>query len=94
MNEPRCLIIGGGLAGCSVASQVSRSSRVLLFEQAERLGAEASSQSVGMVRRLGEDPYERALAMRTWEALEDLSSHTEGVSRRTGAWIGLRKSVV
>ena len=92
MNEPRCLIIGGGLAGCSVASHVSRSGRVLLLEQGERLGAEASSQNAGMVRRLGEDPYERCLALRTWEALEEISRESERAvsSRRTGAWIGLR----
>ena len=55
------VVVGAGLAGCAVAWHAG--GRVLVLDQADRPGAEASSQNAGLVRRLGEDPFERALAM-------------------------------
>jgi len=84
------LVIGGGLAGCSVAWHLSHSHSVLLVEAGDQLGAEASAQNAGMVRRLGEDPYERALACRTHDWLESLDGWTgEDPSRTTGALLAL-----
>ena len=59
------IIVGAGLAGCSVAWHLAPHSRVVVLDQAEQPGTEASSQNAGMIRRLGEDPYERALAILT-----------------------------
>ena len=83
------LIIGGGLAGCAVAWSLAPHLSVTLLEQGEQLGAEASAHNAGMVRRLGEDAYERALAVRTSEWLSDPGPEFAGASRRVGALLGL-----
>lgn len=87
----RVVVIGAGLAGCSVAWHLASACEVLILEQASQPGAEASSQNAGMVRRLGEDPYERALAMRTAAFLADPGEDWAGLtpSRITGALLGL-----
>ena len=87
--NPDVLVIGAGLAGCSVAWHLSPKARVLVLEQGEQPGAEASSQNAGMVRRMGEDPWERALALRTFSFLEDPSPDFVSPSRRVGAVLGL-----
>ncbi|MCB9763495.1 MAG: FAD-binding oxidoreductase [Alphaproteobacteria bacterium] len=69
MRTADVVIVGAGLAGCSVARHLAADHRVLLLEQGPQPGAEAAAQNAGMVRRMGEDPYERALAIRTVEAL-------------------------
>lgn len=83
--------MGGGLAGLSVAWHLCRDHRVLVLEQGPQPGAEASAQNAGMVRRLGEDPHERALALRTHAFLEADDGALAGVplSRVTGAVLGL-----
>ena len=88
--HPDVIIVGAGLAGCSVASFLAPHRRVLLLDQAEP-GSEASAQNAGMVRRMGEDPYERALAMRTHEWLSDPGEDWADLtpSRRTGAVLAL-----
>ncbi len=80
------VIVGAGLSGLSVAAALAPERRVVLVEQGEAPGAEASADNAGMVRRLGEDPFERALAVRTAELLE---RDWPEASRRTGAVIGL-----
>ena len=70
----KTLIVGAGLAGTSVAYHLSSQRQVHLLEQGDTPGAEASAQNAGMVRRLGEDPWERALAIRTVERLVELDS--------------------
>ncbi len=92
MTSPDVIIVGGGLAGCSVAWHLAPHRRVLLLEQGEQPGAEASAQNAGMVRRLGEDPYERALALRTHRWLEDgppEEDWPDAPSRKTGALLAL-----
>ncbi|MFT5681985.1 MAG: glycine/D-amino acid oxidase-like deaminating enzyme [Myxococcota bacterium] len=86
----RTVIIGAGLAGCSVGWHL-RGEDVLVLEQAEQPGAEASSQNAGMIRRLGEDPYERALAIRTAAFLADPGDDWDGLtpSTVTGALLSL-----
>ena len=77
--------MGAGLAGLAVARRLSR--RVLVLEQGAGPGREASAQNVGMVRLAVEDPYERALAVRSHEHLQD--PELRPVVRTTGAVIGL-----
>lgn len=85
------LVIGGGLAGLSVAWHLAPHAAVRVVERREQLGAEAASQNAGMIRRMGEDPYERALAVRTAERLADLEPElaVHEPSRVTGAVLGL-----
>jgi D-arginine dehydrogenase len=85
------VIIGAGLAGCSVAHHLSPHRRVVVLDQAAQPGAEASAQNAGMVRRLGEDPWERALAVRTHAWLTDPGEDWSEAppSRRVGAVLGL-----
>lgn len=88
------VIVGAGLAGSASAWHLAPHARVLLLDQAEAPGTEASAQNAAMVRRLGEDPYERALALRTVERLEAIEAGDEpwegaAPSRVTGAVLGL-----
>ncbi len=77
------VVVGAGLAGLSVAAELAPHARVVVVERGP-VGGEASAQNAGMLRRMGEDPYERALAMRTHERLVS-DCRFEGVSRQTGA---------
>ena len=90
-QRPRVLIVGAGLAGCATAWHLAPDHDVLVVDQGSDPGAEATAQNAGMVRRLGEDPAERALALRTHDFLAapgpDWTDLT--VSRRTGALLGL-----
>ncbi len=86
----RTVIIGAGLAGCGVAWHLGGRG-VLLLDQAEQPGAEATAQNAGMIRRLGEDPFERALAVRTAAFLSDPGEDWADLtpSQVTGALLGL-----
>lgn len=87
----RIVIVGAGLAGCSVAWHLAKHARVLLLEQGSGPGEEASAQNAGMVRRMGEDPIERALAIRTHAWMENPGEDWEESppSRKVGAFLGL-----
>ena len=87
----RVLVIGAGIAGCSVAWHLSKRHQVTVLEHAELPGAEASAQNAGMVRLLGEDPAERALAIRTqrWLQHPDSDWCRDELSHVTGAVLGL-----
>jgi D-arginine dehydrogenase len=77
--------VGAGLAGLAVGRRLG--GRALVLEQGAGPGLEASAQNVGMVRLAVEDPYERALAVRSREHFLDPELRT--VVRTTGAVIGL-----
>jgi len=79
----RVVVVGAGLAGISVAAPLAATRAVVVVDRGAP-GAEASSQNAGMLRRMGEDPYERALAMRTHERLIGEAAFRQ-VSRQTGA---------
>jgi glycine/D-amino acid oxidase-like deaminating enzyme len=85
--NPDLVIVGAGLAGASVAWHLGADCKVLLVDQGPRFGAEASGQNAGMLRRLGEDPYERKLAQRSHLFLQNPGEDWEGLqpSRKTGA---------
>jgi len=85
------VIVGVGLAGASVGWHLARHERVLLLDQAPQPGAEATAQNAGMVRLLGEDPWERTLSLRTehWLANPPDDWDDTPPSRITGALIGL-----
>ncbi len=89
MDTP-VIIVGGGLAGCSTAWHLSQHSPVTLLEMGPEPGREASAQNAGMIRRMGEDPCERALALRTHAFLaQPHPDWPENPSRQTGALLGL-----
>lgn len=86
------LIVGAGLAGLSVAWSLRGRGRIRVVDMAGQPGSEASSQNAGMLRRLGEDPYERTLAMRVHALLSDPPTDALAdplLSRRTGAVLAL-----
>jgi D-arginine dehydrogenase len=86
------VVIGAGLAGLSVAWWLRDRLRVCVVDQSRQVGAEASSQNAGMLRRLGEDPYERTLAIRVHELLSRPPTDAlsdPGISRQTGAVLAL-----
>jgi len=71
MEHVDVVVIGGGLCGVSVAHALATGGNpsVLVLEQGAQLGAEASAQNAGMVRRLALDPVERELACRSAAAM-------------------------
>lgn len=89
MEQADVVVVGAGLAGCSVAWHLAPQGRVVVLDQADQPGAEATSQNAGLVRRMGEDPYERALALRTHAFLQAPGEDWDTPSRRVGAVLGL-----
>lgn len=89
--QPDVVIVGAGLAGLAVAWHLAPHRRVWVLDQADAMGAEASSQNAGMVRRLGEDPFERRLAVRTaaWMADPGPDWPAPPTGRTVGAVLGL-----
>ena len=83
----RVLIVGGGLAGASIAWHLSPHTEVEIFEASRRLGSESSRQNAGMLRRLGEDPYERRLAEQSHRFLSAPPEDWKGLrpAEKTGA---------
>lgn len=62
----KVIVVGGGIAGLATAFHLARGgANVEVLEAGAFVGAEASAHNAGMVRRLGDDPVERALAVRT-----------------------------
>ena len=91
-HRPEVLVVGAGLAGLSVAWWLRGRARVQVVDMAAQAGAEASSQNAGMLRRLGEDPYERTLAQRVHGLLRAPPSPALAdplLSRQTGAVLAL-----
>lgn len=83
MERVDTLIVGAGLAGASVAWHLGGA---VVLEQGAAPGSEATAQNAGMVRRLSEDPIERALSFRSSVFFE---SEDWGASRVTGAVLAL-----
>jgi len=78
------VVVGAGLAGVAVAAALAARGRQVRVLERVAPGSQASAQNAGMLRRMGEDPYERALALRTHELLVSDPAFAEA-SRRTGA---------
>ncbi len=88
---PDVIVVGAGLAGLATAWHLAADHRVLVVDQARAPGAEASSQNAGMVRQLGEDPFERTLAVRTAAWMRAPGEHWAGPppAQTVGALLGL-----
>lgn len=72
-----------------MAWHLAGEARVTVLERGAQPGTEATAQNAGMIRCLGEDPYERALAVRTHRWLADPPEGFAHASRQTGAVLGL-----
>jgi glycine/D-amino acid oxidase-like deaminating enzyme len=89
MHQADVVIVGAGLAGLATAWHLGARRRVWVVDQGEAPGRESSSLGVGMVRRLVDDPVERALAHRTVSWLERPGPDFDELgAQRTGALIG------
>lgn len=80
----RVTIVGGGIAAAALARQLA-GDEVTVLEQHARPFGEATGQSSGMIRRLGDDPVERALAVRSAAAMA-----ARGEYAVTGGVVALR----
>jgi D-arginine dehydrogenase len=88
------IVIGAGIAGTSVAWHLAPHLDVLVLEQGDQPGAEATAQNAGMIRRLGGHDCERALSMRTHRWLLDPpDDFPEGIARTTGAVLGFAEEM-
>ena len=85
----RVVIVGGGIAAASLTRHLRGRCTVVVLEQHGALSGEATAQSSGMIRRLGEDPVERTLALRSADALAAMDL-PPGVWRQTGGVVALR----
>lgn len=83
------VVVGAGLAGAAVAWHLAPHARVAILERTRSPGEEASAQNAALLRTLGDDLHERALALRTARWLVDPGPGFEHASRRTGAVLGL-----
>lgn len=89
--RPDVIVVGAGLAGLGTAWRLGeRGHAVVVLEAADQPATEATAQNAGMVRRLGDDPVERALALRSHAFYaHELATQADfadlEVARRTGA---------
>lgn len=73
------VVVGAGLAGLASAWWLTRRGhRVVVLEAGASPAAEATAHNAGMVRRLGDDPVERALALRSHAFYERLRADAAG----------------
>jgi len=75
MESADVIVVGAGLAGLSTAWHLPAEWRVIVVEQGQHPAMEASAQNSGLLRRMDLEPAERALAKRTWTALQ--APHTD-----------------
>ncbi|HET6158369.1 MAG TPA: FAD-dependent oxidoreductase [Dongiaceae bacterium] len=80
------LVIGGGIAGCATALQLSRRGRKVTLLERDQAGVRASGVNFGGVRQNGRDMRELPIAMRAramWDELPSLIGF-DGEFRATG----------
>lgn len=91
-SAPDVIIVGAGIAGCSIAWHLGSHCRVLVVEQGAAPCLEATAQSAGMVRNMVDDPVERVLVRRTLSFLQEPGDDFQRPpSKPTGALISLAR---
>lgn len=80
-NEADVIVIGGGIAGSSIALRLAeRGQRVILLDKG-RVGEEASGRAAGCVRKHGRPPAELYLgieAIKIWERMKEELAYDVG----------------
>lgn len=82
---PDVVVIGGGITGLAAAYECARAGATVTLLEARRLGAMASSWTLGGVRQSGRDPAELPLAraaVARWGTLADELGGDTGYRRR------------
>jgi len=79
------IIVGGGIAGLSLATMLAPHARVLLLEREPLLASQASGSNAAIFRPLEHDPLSAELARRSRELLQELIG--EGVLAQHGLWL-------
>ncbi len=81
LGEAEVVIIGGGIAGCSIAYHLARAGRQVVLIEKEVVGYMESGRNAGGVRQQGRDSRELPMAMAAinmWQSLsEELECDTE-----------------
>lgn len=81
LGEAEVVIIGGGIAGCSIAYHLARAGRQVVLMEKEVIGYMESGRNAGGVRQQGRDLRELPMAMKCikmWQSLdEELECDTE-----------------
>lgn len=91
MEQAEVLVLGAGMAGCSVAFHASPFASVTILEANPQPAMEGAAQNAGLIRRMDAEPCDRALAQRTHHFL-NLHTKTLGiehVSHRSGSVLAL-----
>jgi D-arginine dehydrogenase len=79
------IVIGGGIAGLSLAWQLARDRRVTLLEREDFCGTHSSARNAQIWLPVDEDATTGPLALRSAELLESLLGSEREWLRRTGA---------
>lgn len=89
-QKAQFLIIGGGVAGLSVAYHLAKAKLgpVILFEREKKLGGHASGRNAGMIRQAVEDPALIQMAIESRKAL----SRWKGIGFRNSGSLLLAKN--
>lgn len=85
MAHPDVLIVGGGVSGLAAAYELARAGTAVTLLESRRLGAMASTWTLGGVRQSGRDPAELPLAraaVRRWQGLDAELDAPTGYSQR------------
>jgi D-arginine dehydrogenase len=93
MNHTEILVLGAGMAGCSVAFHTASLAKVTVIEMGNQVASEGAQQNAGLIRRLDAEPCDRALAQRTHQFLSGpaVALGLGHLSQQTGAVLGLAR---
>lgn len=83
------IVIGGGIAGSSIAYRLAEKGQSVIVLEKGRVGEEASGRNAGGVRQTGRDPAELPLAMeaiKLWADMKDELDCDVGYRRGGNIW--------